>query len=305
MKQLTPSLNSISARLRFKQLNFLIALADCGSLHKVAEQMLGEIETTFSAKLFVRSSQGMQANELGECVVRYARLLQSDLGQLREEFTGVLTGRGAKLRIGAIAGALPAVVIPAITKLQQLQPTLSISIREDTSAALLTALDEGKLDLAICRTTVASDQDRYDYEGLCEEQVAVVVGAKNALKNAKKVSLEQLAKLSWIVYPSLMPLRNLLEREFKQAGLPLPEYTIETSSIYVTLLLLQERSNVVALLNAENMEFCARYGLVHKLQINIKSRTESYGIVTRRDHVLSPIGQLMAAQMRMQSVKTS
>jgi DNA-binding transcriptional LysR family regulator len=116
--------------------------------------MLHEIETTFGARLFERSKRGVQANDLGRCVVRYARLLQSDLTHLREEFTGVLTGKGGRLRVGAIGGALPAVVVPALTLLRESQPALSVNLREDTSAGLLAALDEGRLDLAICRTTV-------------------------------------------------------------------------------------------------------------------------------------------------------
>jgi DNA-binding transcriptional LysR family regulator len=304
----TPSVLSIGSRLRFRQLRFLVALADAGSLHRVAQQMamtqpgatkqLREIETTFGARLFDRSSSGVQVNELGRCVVRYARLLEADLGDLRDELASVTAGKGGRLRIGSIAGALPAVVVPALTRLRRDQPALSVSIREDTSAALLAALDEGRLDLAVCRTTVASQPDRYQYEPLCQERVAVVVGPGHPLARAKRVRLEQLARLSWIVYPSLMPLRTLLEREFGQAGLAPPEYATETSSIYVTMLLLQERGDLVALLNAENMDFCVRHGLAHRLPLEIKARTESYGIVTRRDSTLSPAAALMAAAMR-------
>ena len=304
----TPSLQSISARLRFKQLVFLVALDEVGSLHQVAEQlamtqpgatkMLHEIETTFGARLFDRSKRGVQANELGRCVLRYARLLQSDLTHLREEFTGVLTGKGGRLRVGAIGGALPAVVVPALTLLRESQPALSVNLREDTSAGLLAALDEGRLDLAICRTTVAPQPERYVYEKLRDEQVAVAVGPRHPLAHAETVSLAQLAGLNWILYPSLMPLRTLLEREFREAGLPLPEYTTETSSIFVTMLLLQQPYHPVALLTAENMELCVRHGLGCRLPLDIRARTESYGIVTRRDSVLSPAANLMVAALR-------
>jgi DNA-binding transcriptional LysR family regulator len=304
----TPSLQSISARLRFKQLVFLIALDEAGSLHQAAEQlamtqpgatkMLHEIEATFDARLFERSKRGVQANELGRCVLRYARLLQSDLTHLREEFTGVLTGKGGRLRVGAIGGALPAVVVPALTLLRESQPALSVNLREDTSAGLLSALDEGRLDLAICRITIATQPERYSYEMLRDERVSVAVGPRHPLVQAPTVSLAQLAGLNWILYPSLMPLRNLLEREFREAGLPLPEYTTETSSIFVTMLLLQESNHPVALLTAETMDLYARHGLAHRLPLEIRSRTEPYGIVTRRDSVLSPAAHLMVAALR-------
>ena len=306
-----PSLQSISARLRFKQLNFLTALADLGSLSRVGEQMamtqpgatkmLHEIETTFGAQLFVRSKRGMVPNDLGRCVIRYGRLIQSDLGHLREEITGVLTGKGGRIAVGAIGGALPAVLVPAITQLRKVQPALSVSVREDTSAGLLAALDEGRMDLAICRTTVATQPDRYDYEPLCDEQVAIAVGPRHPLVSVKNVGLPQVAEFGWILYPSPMPLRNLLERELKEAGVAFPEYTIETPSIFATILMLQDEANLVALFSSETMKFFARNKLARKLPLTIKSRTEPYGIVTLRGSPLSPAALMLAEALRKQA----
>jgi len=306
-----PSLNSIAARLRFRQLNFLITLADLGSLHRVADQlsmtqpgatkMLREIETTFGAQLFERSKRGMQPNELGRCVIRYARLSQSDLGHLREEIAGVLTGKGGRVSVGAIGGALPAVVVRALTRLRETQPALSVSVREDTSAGLLAALDEGRLDLAICRASVALQPERYAYERLSDEQVALAVGPHHPLAKARHVTLEDLMAYGWVLYPSPMPLRTLLEREFKEAGLALPSHTVETASTFVTILLLQESSNLVALLSAETMEFYRQHKMACKLPLEIRSRTEPYGIVTRRDWTLSPVAAMLVEALRSEA----
>jgi hypothetical protein len=54
----------------------------------------------------------------------------------------------------------------------------------------------------------------------------------------------------------------------------------------------------VALLTAENMELCVRHGLGCRLPLDIRARTESYGIVTRREGVLSPAANLMVAALR-------
>lgn len=306
-----PSLNSITARLRFRQLNFLIALDDLGSLHRVADllsmtqpgatKLLREIETTFGAPLFERSKRGMQPNELGRCVIRYARLSQSDLGHLREEIFGVLAGKGGRLSVGTISGALPAVLVSALTRLHEAQPALSVSVREDTSAGLLTALDEGRLDLAVCRTTVALQPERYAYELLSDEQVAVAVGPRHPLAKVKSVDLADLMNYGWVMYPSPMPLRTLLERELKEAGLPLPTYSIETASTFVTILLLQETTNLVALLTAETLEFYQRRRMACKLPLQIHSRTEPYGIVTRRDSVLSPVAAMLVEALRTEA----
>ena len=105
-----PSLGSIASRLRLRQLRLLIALDEEGSLHKAAERIaisqpgatkaLHEIESTLGATLFLRTHQGLQPNDLGRCVIRYARLIESDLAHLREEMLGILQGEGDAWRWG-------------------------------------------------------------------------------------------------------------------------------------------------------------------------------------------------------------
>ena len=81
------SLPALVSRLRLKQLRLLIALDEQGSLHKAAEAVaisqpgatkaLNEIESAFGTRLFTRTSQGLEANDLGRCAIRYARLILS------------------------------------------------------------------------------------------------------------------------------------------------------------------------------------------------------------------------------------
>ncbi|MGE8386267.1 MAG: LysR family transcriptional regulator, partial [Pseudomonas putida] len=115
-----PSLSSMASRLRLRQLRLLISLDELGSIHKAAEAMsitqpgatkaLNEIESTLGAVLFERTSKGLEANDLGRCVVRYARLIGNDLAHLREEMLGILQGHGGRLSVGTIMGAVPIMV---------------------------------------------------------------------------------------------------------------------------------------------------------------------------------------------------
>lgn len=109
-----PSLDSIFSRLRLRQLRLLIELDRCGSLHKAAEAMgisqpgatkaLREVEEVLGVPLFQRLPSGLVANDVGRCVVRYARLIHSDLGHLREEVLGIVQGQGGRLAVGSIMG---------------------------------------------------------------------------------------------------------------------------------------------------------------------------------------------------------
>lgn len=73
--------------------------------------------------------------------------------------------------------------------------------------------------------------------------------------------------------------RNLYEREFREAGLPLPLHPIETALTITTILLLQSDPTLVAMMPLDMATFLADHGLAKRLAIAVRSRTEPYGVV--------------------------
>ena len=305
-----PPLASILSRLHFKQLRLLVALADCGSLLRAAEQVgltqpgasksLREIESALGTELFVRTNRGLEPNDVGHCVIRYARLIQTDVAHLREEMAGILQGHGGRLSIGTIMGAVP-LVTDALSRLLERKPALSVEIVEDTSARLLNLLDEGRLDLAICRTSISQRPHLYESTDIHQEQLAVVANARHPLAVRKKLELSDLAAFRWVVYSANMPMRLLLEREFHEAGLRFPLYLMETTSAFTTLSLLQRNPTMVALLSTDVAEFCTRFGMTCILPLQLQSRSEPYQLVMRSNNVLSPVATMFTQEFSGQS----
>ncbi|MDR5773856.1 MULTISPECIES: LysR family transcriptional regulator [unclassified Caballeronia] len=294
---MTPSIDSIISRLHVKQLRLLIALEERGSLLGAARQLaltqpgaskaLHEIETTFGAPLFVRTNRGLEPNAIGHCVIRYARLIHTDLAHLREEIVGIMRGYGGRVAVGVIMGAVP-LVTDAITEVATRQPEMSVEIVEDTSATLLSLIDAGRLDLAVCRTSVSQTPYLYDSAIVQDETLAVIANTEHPLAKRKRVALKDLAKHRWVVYRANMPMRLLLEREFHDAGLRFPAHLLETTSAFATLSLLQKNPSLVALVSVDVARFCTAHGIVCTLPLALSSRSEPYELVTRRDAPLSP-----------------
>lgn len=301
-----PTIASIFSRLRLKQLQLLIALGEQGSLIKAAEQValsqpgatkaLQEVESTLGAVLFVRTSRGLAPNDLGHCAIRYARLIQTDLTHLREDMQGILQGHGGRLSVGVIMGAVP-FMTEALSRLLEKRPELSVEIVEDTSARLLELLDQGRLDLAICRTSISRQPDLYDSLDVRDETLAVVANREHPLVGAKPLQLADLADSRWVVYSANMPMRMLLEREFHEAGLRFPLYLLETTSAFTTLSLLQRNPSFVALLSIDAAQFCVRFGMASILPLHLHSRSEPYQLITRRGVKPSPAAQLFSAEI--------
>lgn len=293
---MVPSLNSIISRLHLKQLRLLIALGDHGSLLKAAQQValtqpgaskaLQEIETTLGMPLFVRTNRGLQPNEAGRCVIRYARVICTELAHMREEMVGI---QGGRVSVGVIMGAVP-LLVDAVTSLK---PDMSVEIVEDTSAALLGLIDVGRLDLAICRTTISPTPQIYDSLKLQDETLAVVANVQHPLRRAKRLTLHDLADYRWVVYRANMPMRLLLEREFREAEIPFPRHLVETTSLFATLAILRSNPSFVALVSIDVAQFFARHDMTCILALELASRSEPYELVTRKDAPLSHGAKLL------------
>lgn len=291
------TLDVLMTRLRMKQLQLLIALDDHKSLHKASSAMsmtqsaaskaLSELESMLEAPLFERARSGLVPNQFGHCVIRYARLLASDLTSLCQEFADIRSGTGGRLAIGAIMGSVPDVVVPVVNQLQEVHPGLAIEIVEDTSARMLALLDDGRLDLVIGRSIVSDQPSKYAYHPLGDEPLAVVVGYEHPPFDTTEVTFADLAGHRWVTYPGAMPMHALLQREMDLAGAPMPVSAISTVSTFVTVALLRDSVDLVSVLPADVARVFCEHGMLQALPVVFRSRSQTFGIVTRKMGVLS------------------
>ncbi|PJX27986.1 LysR family transcriptional regulator [Advenella sp. S44] len=299
---MTPSLSSIASRLHVRHLRLLIAIYEHGSLLGAANEVaisqpgaskaLQEIETTFGAALFNRTNRGLQANDLGLCVVKYARMMYTDLGHLRNELDAIQKGEGGRVSVGCIMGAIP-LLTDAVSDLMQTHPGMSVEIVEDTSATLLSLIDAGRLDMAICRTTVSKTPEIYESELLQPEELRVIAKHQSPLAYADRLTVQDLAQCKWIVYRANMPMRLLLEREFYDAGIRFPTNLLETTSPFATLTLLMRNPSFVALASTDVASFFASNNLVSILPFQFTLASEPYELAYRRGPLLSIGAKLM------------
>jgi DNA-binding transcriptional LysR family regulator len=287
----------LMSRLRMKQLQLLIALDEHQSLNKASSAMamtqsaaskaLAEVESMLDATLFERTKRGLVPNQFGRAVIRYARVLGADVAALCDEVAQIRSGTGGRLAVGVIMGAVSGLVAPVVGEVSARYPGLAIEIVEDTSARMLALLDDGRLDLVVGRVSVSNQPRKYTYQAIAEEPLSVVVGFCHPRPSVKPMRFSELEAYRWITYTSSMPMNELLSREMDLAGLLMPENTISTSSTFVTIALLQQSKDLISILPASVAELFARQRMVRILPVELKSRSQTFGVVTRKDGHLS------------------
>lgn len=302
-----PSTKSMLNRLRMRQLALIVAIDDLHSLRKVAEamslsqpaatKMLQEIEETLGVTLFERLSRGMQATVFGESVIRYARLIVSDLDNLRKELAAQEAGGVGNISVGAIMAPAPGILARAIVDLKRRFPRLKIGVHVDTSDMLLQLLEQGKLDIVLGRIPDARAHEELDFEVLDNEALSVVAGHNHPLARSRRLLLNDLEDLPWILQPMTSPMRQLLEREFRDAGMATPANLVETASILTMTTLLQE-TEMVAVVPATIAKHYAVAGMLSILPVRLKFQLEPYGIVTRKERIPPPAVRIFQECLR-------
>ncbi|HWK43905.1 MAG TPA: LysR family transcriptional regulator [Stellaceae bacterium] len=303
-KQTAPSPSSVLARLRFRQLQLLDILARTRNLRLAAEQMhitqpaatkiLSDIEATLGAQLFDRLPREMRPTALGIFAVHYASTALADLGRFVREFNNLKSGGHGYLTVGAISASAAQVVTTGIKEIHQQRPRLVIKLVEQSSDQLSVWLEEKKLDIMVGRLTEPRHQALFDFDVLSTEPVWIVCGHHHPLLRQPRLELADLGAWPWILYPPATAIRQLFEESFAAAGIHAPVGMVETSSIFSTLELLQA-TDMISLQPRAAVEKYVRQNLLGHLPVPIRRAMTSYGVITRKNEVLSqPMAEFIA-----------
>jgi DNA-binding transcriptional LysR family regulator len=289
--ELSPAILSLLNRLRGRHLALVVALHEERSLHKAARvistsqpaatKMLREIESIFGVPLFERLPRSTVPTELGEAVAAFARTAIVDLRHLREDLEAVRTGGRGHVIVGAIMAAVPTVLGGAMTRLRSRYPGVTVDVRVDTSDYLVRELAAGNMDVVLGRVADEESRALMAWERLQDERLRIVCGPRNALRRQKRVSLKKVAGCAWVLQALPSPMRQLLDREFHDAGLKPAVVAAQTPSILATVAMLRDTDLLAVMPDTVAADF-EDQGKIVGLPIRLRRSLEPYGIVTRK-----------------------
>jgi DNA-binding transcriptional LysR family regulator len=296
------------SHLKTRQLALLVHLDDERSLARAAaatgltqpaaSKLLRQVESTLDVQLFERHARGMTPTCYGEILIRHARQALSRIGLAREEIKALKSGLPGNAAIGTILHPGTNLVPLAVARMKLRYPGILIGIEIDPSRTLVQRLLEGDLDMVVGRVLDSTRADELVYEPLAaEEPHAVIARAQHPLAGRRELQLENLIEQPWIVPPAGSLVRDRLAAMFVQRGLSMPTNIVETLSLSASANLLQQ-SNMLAALPEESVQPWCTAGILTVLVRNLPLGLGAFGLITRRDHRLSPGAQLMLNTLR-------
>ncbi|HSV60855.1 MAG TPA: LysR family transcriptional regulator [Variovorax sp.] len=282
-------------RLRMRQIALILAIEERRTLRAASSQlgltqpaatkMLHELENALGQTLFDRVGRGLQLNQAGERVTGYFRSIRGSMEALNRELGELRLGGAGKFSVGSIMAASPGRLTDALVGLKDAFPLLSIEIAVDTSDRLLAQLREGVLEVVIGRL-VGQPGIACEFRAIDDEGLAVVVGNEHPLSRKRRVAFEDLLEHSWILQPAGSPMRDVVEREFREHHAQLPRGLIETGSILTSINLIR-RSHLIAVIPEAVARRDAEHGVLRILPYRFGQKLEAYGSLVPKDRPLS------------------
>ncbi|MFJ4292228.1 LysR family transcriptional regulator [Cupriavidus sp. NPDC089707] len=222
-----------------RDLDYLLAVAERGSVLRAAEQMgmtqpavtkaVARLEREVGMPLFERTGRGMALTIAGAALVARARKIRLEYDDALRELAGMRAGAVGTVRFGFSPTVAASLVFGACKQLARERPAARFCLRERLGDALLDALLSGDVDLIVARIPDA-EIEQVTMQPLYMDRLFVVADAGHPLASKRNLGLEDLTQEEWVLPPRGVLLRQQIEDAFLGQGLPKPRLRVETDS---------------------------------------------------------------------------
>jgi LysR family transcriptional regulator, benzoate and cis,cis-muconate-responsive activator of ben and cat genes len=182
-----------------EELNFRLAADRLHVSQPTLTQTLQRLERQFGSTLIERSTRKSHLTEAGRALYEGAEFLLGDAQKLETEVRSVGAGMRRELRVGAVNPAMGSLMPQVLQAVHRSFPDVRISLQPMASFALMRALRDGRLDIAIVRT--ADSVPGFVATKLMNDPLLAVLPSAHPLASRDQISLAELSGESFIMAP--------------------------------------------------------------------------------------------------------
>jgi DNA-binding transcriptional LysR family regulator len=261
-----------------------------------ASKLLAELEHVLNVQLFERLPRGVMPTWYGEVMIRRASAALAEMDAAHQEMMELQSGLRGRVAVGTVLTPSSGLVTDAIILLKSRVARLQVSVSVDTSKLLVERLRAGELDIVVGRILDTGLAAELNFEPITDEPHSLIAAAGHPLAGRSDLQLAELAGVPWVLPPAGSILRDRLTAMFLAQGLEPPAEIVETMALPVVASLLTG-SRMVAALPEELVRPYLDAGLLTVLPFDLGLRMDLYGIITRKQHRLSPGAESMLATL--------
>lgn len=296
-------------RLRLRHLALLDLLGRDPNVGRAAKQLhmaqptasklLREIESIFETPLFTRHRRGLTPTPAGQALCRRATILLAEMQAAHAEFLAARQGTAGRIRIGVFPVAVPEFLPRLCLALQARWPGVSLSVHEAIETQLLKMLSDGEIDCIFGRIALEALTSDLRHEALYAEPTSIICGIRHPILQALPAERNQvLRNTSWLLPAREGPVYNMVASRLASLGIRAPHIEVETSSVFVTIELVNH-SPLFAILPKKVAEsFCA-LGKIALAPMEDLYSHYAVGVIFRMEATHNPLIQSVLEAARL------
>jgi DNA-binding transcriptional LysR family regulator len=290
----------VDHRIKLQHLKVVMAVAQWGSMAKAAKHLaisqpvvskvIADLEDVLGARLFDRSSQGVEPTLYGRALLKRSIAIFDDLKTSVDEIKFMADPTSGELRIGSTEPLLAGPGAAVMERLWRQYPRIDFRVVEADSATLLSRdLPERRIDLAMVPLVSPSVGEDLEATISFHDHLRLVVGTKSRWARRRKVTLAELVDEPWCVAPSAVG--SLMADAFLASGLKMPRIAVTTTTAHLLFQLL-ESGRFVGHFGDRLLHFYASRFALKKLPVELPIQPFAVAIVTLKNRTISPVAQL-------------
>jgi len=292
----------VSRRLKLRQLEVLLAVAESGSMAKAASRLsitqpvisksIADLENTLGVPLFDRTSQGVEPTIFGRALLQRSVAMFNDLRTTVNELEHLSDPTTGDLRIGSSETVATGMLSVILDRLSRRHPrlTFEVALGGDLTDLPHRDLRARAIDLIIGRLPSAIPDDM-EAIALYDDQLFIVAATQHHLTRRRKIELAELVDEPWCGAPFDNFPWSMIRDAFRAKGLEAPRNVVRTRSILTQSGMLAT-GRFLTILPRTLMDFGARKLSLKPVPVDLPVTKFPVGIITLKNRTPTPVAQL-------------
>jgi LysR family hydrogen peroxide-inducible transcriptional activator len=289
--------------MEMHQLRYFVAVAQTGNFSRAAErchvsqpslsQQILKLEHQLGKPLFQRLGRRAVLTDPGRLLLDRASAILAAVDDTERRLRAGDVAHGGRLAVGAIPTIAPYMMPRTLERFAERCPKIELTVWEDVTQNLVTAVVDGELDLAIIALPI--EDNRLDSETLFSEPLFVALAADHPLCRRRRITIQNLADERFILLNEMHCLGEQV-LSFCRANECQPQIACRSAQIATIQALIALRQGISLLPDMARRADRSRTLVYRPIAKDQPRRT--IAVVWHRHHYHSPLAQRFLAELR-------
>jgi DNA-binding transcriptional LysR family regulator len=293
----------IGRRLRLRDLRVFFAVVQSGSLSKAAAQLrvshpavsqvIADLEHALGARLFDRSSRGVEPTIYARALLVRGRAAFDELKQGIRDIEFLTDPTAGELTVGYVQSNANTIFPQIVEQFSADHPR--VVMRADIvpmPSFTFPRLRDRTYDLILARISRLQPDDElvkdFNIETLFNDPWIIVASPQTQWARRRKINLAELLEEPWLMPPPDTPSYEIVAEAFKARGLRMPTATLVTYSIDLRARL-SARGRFITVVPRSMLRDAGEAHPLKELRVNLPRRPWLVAILTLKNRTLSPV----------------